>query len=147
MSKLALSPADTGTGTITLECPVTNTNRTVNIPDATGTLPLPNLSQTWTGAQVSGVTTDNGGPYDMSVGNDFISVPSAALTLQFDNLVSGQRGCLLLDNSGGQSISLHASIKAKNGIATTLSTAGIYWISYWCYDGVNVAISCSEGLV
>ena len=38
MSLLAVQGGATGTGTVTLLAPVTNTNRTLTLPDATGTV-------------------------------------------------------------------------------------------------------------
>lgn len=38
MSNIAVSASATGTGTVTLAAPVTNTNRTITLPDSTGTL-------------------------------------------------------------------------------------------------------------
>jgi len=38
MSKISLKPNDSGTGTFTLEAPNSNTNRTLSLPDATGTV-------------------------------------------------------------------------------------------------------------
>ena len=38
MSSIAITPSATGTGTVTLAAPVTNTNRTINLPDSTDTL-------------------------------------------------------------------------------------------------------------
>jgi hypothetical protein len=38
LSKVAISGAATGTATFTIESPATNTNRTITLPDATGTI-------------------------------------------------------------------------------------------------------------
>ena len=38
MSKIAISGAATGTATFTIESPATSTNRTITLPDATGTI-------------------------------------------------------------------------------------------------------------
>jgi len=38
MSKIALKPSDTGTGTFTFESPATNTDRTLTLPDGDGTI-------------------------------------------------------------------------------------------------------------
>ena len=38
MSKIAISGAATGTATFTIESPATNTNRTLTLPDDTGTI-------------------------------------------------------------------------------------------------------------
>lgn len=40
MSKIALSPNNSGTGVFTIQSPSSNTNRTLDLPDASGTLAL-----------------------------------------------------------------------------------------------------------
>jgi trimeric autotransporter adhesin len=62
MSKIAISGAATGTATFTIESPATSTNRTITLPDATGTLAL-------TGTGLTG-TTDSGTPFETSLGTD-----------------------------------------------------------------------------
>ena len=55
MSLLAVQGGATGTGTVTLLAPVTNTNRTITLPDATGTVQV-------SGTAISGTTgTFSGG--------------------------------------------------------------------------------------
>ena len=50
MSNIALQGGATGTGTVTLLAPVTSTNRTLTLPDATGTV----LSTATAGVPVNG---------------------------------------------------------------------------------------------
>lgn len=106
-----------------------------------------NVDQTWTGAQRSTPVTDADANFDMTAGNDFLWTPAGADTLEFSNEVQGQRGCILLNNSSGYTISLGSEIDADAGCAASLTAAGKYWISYWCYDGTNVAISYTKALV
>lgn len=51
MSNLKLSGNAGGTGTVTLESPNTNTNRTIALPDGDGTLPVTGAANTFTAAQ------------------------------------------------------------------------------------------------
>jgi hypothetical protein len=53
MSKIALSPDDSGTGTFTLASPNSNTNRTLTLPDAAGEL----LTTTGDGSGLTGVNS------------------------------------------------------------------------------------------
>lgn len=101
--------------------------------------------QTFTVAQRSNITTDNDLSFDLAVTNKFKCTPTALGTLTFTNLAA-QSGMVILDNTGGYAISLAASIKAKSGVATTLSTAGVYLIGYDC-DGTNVYITVSAAMV
>lgn len=101
--------------------------------------------QTFTVAQRSNITTDNDLSFDLAVANKFKCTPTALGTLTFTNLAA-QSGMVILDNTGAYAISLAASIKAKSGVATTLSTAGVYLIGYDC-DGTNVYITVSAAMV
>ena len=51
MSKIALSPDDSGTGTFTLASPNSNTNRTLTLPDSAGEL----LTTTGDGSGLTGI--------------------------------------------------------------------------------------------
>ena len=55
------------------------------------------------------VTTDNDGNFDLQVGNDFQCTPTGNFTLTFSNPAAGQSGNVLLINSGGHTVSAHAS--------------------------------------
>lgn len=100
--------------------------------------------QTFNVAQRSTITTDNDLSFNLAVTNKFKCTPTALGTLTFTNLAA-QSGMVILDNTGAHVISLAASIKAKSGVATTLSTAGVYLIGYDC-DGANVYITVSAAM-
>ena len=114
--------------------------------DASSSLLLAS-DNTWTGSQRIAVTADNDGSFDMNAGQAFTWTPAGADTLEFTNEATGQVGIVRLDNSSGYAITLGAEIEADASAASTLSTAGAYMISYFCYDGVNVSINYSEALV
>ena len=101
--------------------------------------------QTFTVSQRSTLTTDNDLSFDLAVTNKFKSTPTALGTLTFTNLAA-QSGSIILDNTGAYAISLGAMVKAKSGLATTLSTAGIYVIGYEC-DGTTVYLTSSAAMV
>ena len=96
----------------------------------------------WTGSQRATAVTDNDMSYDMDGGQNFISTPSGNATLTFTNITDGQSGFLKLINSGGHTISLHANSKGDANIATTVSTAGTYLLSYFS-DGTDVWLTNS----
>ena len=98
--------------------------------------------QSWTGSQRATAVTDNDMSYDMNGGQNFISTPSGNSTLTFTNIANGQSGFLKLINSGGHTISLHANSKADANLATTVSTAGTYLLSYFS-DGTDVWLTNS----
>ena len=95
-----------------------------------------------TGAAYAGPATDNDLSFDQSVGNNFKSTPTGTGTLTFTNHTAGQSGNILLDNSGGHAISLAATTKGDANLATTISTAGTYWLSYYD-DGTNAYVTTS----
>ena len=98
--------------------------------------------QSWTGSQRATAVTDNDMSYDMNGGQNFISTPSGNSTLTFTNIANGQSGFLKLINSGGHTISLHSNSKADANLATTVSTAGTYLLSYFS-DGTDVWLTNS----
>ncbi len=98
--------------------------------------------QTWTGSQRGTLVTDNDGSFDQDGGNNFFCTPSGNITLTFTNHTSGQSGYILFDNAGGHTISLHANTKGDANLASTLSTAGTYLVSY-LDNGTNAYLTTS----
>ena len=96
----------------------------------------------WTGSQRATAVTDNDMSYDMNAGQNFISTPSGNATLTFTNIANGQSGFLKLINSGGHTISLHSNSKADANLATTVTAAGTYLLSYFS-DGTDVWLTNS----
>ncbi len=96
----------------------------------------------WTGSQRAPLVTDNDGSFDMNAGQNFKCTPAANLALTFTNLAAGQSGFIILVNSGGKTISLHSTSKADANLATTVSTAGTYILSY-ISDGTNAYLTNS----
>ena len=99
-------------------------------------------AQTFTKSQRGTITVDNDLSLDLSVTNNWKCTPTGTGTLTFTNHTSGQSGNILLDNSGGYSISLAATTKGDANLATTISTAGVYWLSYYD-DGTNAYVVTS----
>jgi len=96
----------------------------------------------WTGSQRATAVTDNDMSYDMDLGQNFISTPSGDATLTFTNITDGQSGFIKLINSGGHTISLHGNSKGDANLATTVTTAGTYLLSYFS-DGTDVWLTNS----
>lgn len=102
-------------------------------------------AQTFTASQRGTVTTDNDLSLDLSVTNNFKATPTGAATLTFTNMTAGQSGFILLDNSGGYTISAHANTKVQTGALTTISAAGTYILSYFT-DGTNAYVTHSGAM-
>ena len=99
-------------------------------------------AQTFTVSQRGTQTTDNDLSFDLNVTNNFKCTPTGTGTLTFTNHTAGQSGNILLDNSGGHAISLAATTKGDANLATTISVAGTYWLSYYD-DGTNAYVVTS----
>lgn len=99
-------------------------------------------AQTFTISQRGTISTDNDLSFDQNTTNNFKCTPSGAGALTFTNHTSGQSGNILLDNSGGHAISLAATTKGDANLATTISVAGTYWLSYYD-DGTNAYVVTS----
>ena len=107
---------------------------------------VPDQAHTFSVSQRGTVTTDNDGSFDMDVTNNFSCTPTANFTLTFTNHTAGQAGFILLDNSSAYTVSLAATTKGDANLATTLSTAGTYLISYFS-DGTNAYLTTSGAFV
>jgi len=88
------------------------------------------------------VTTDNDLSFDLNATNNFSCTPSAGGTLTFTNHTAGQSGYVLLDNSSGYAITAAATTKITATDLTTISTAGVYLISYFD-NGTNAYCTVS----
>ena len=109
MSQIKLAPNASGTGIFTLESPNSNTNRTLTLPDATGT-----IITTAGGAAISGTTGTFTGLVDISAaGAGQIKFPATANASSdantLDDYEEGDFTATVTPNAGG-SITLNSSI-------------------------------------
>ena len=102
-------------------------------------------AQTFTASQRGTVTTDNDLSFDMDVTNFFKCTPTGNGTLTFTNITAGQSGNIWLDNSGGHTISAASTTYIASADLTTISTAGVYFLSYYS-DGTNVMVSATPAV-
>ena len=102
-------------------------------------------AQTFTASQRGTVTTDNDLSFDMNVTNFFKCTPTGNGTLTFTNITAGQSGNIWLDNSGGHTISAASTTYIASADLTTISTAGVYFLSYYS-DGTNVMVSATPAV-
>ena len=108
------------------------------------------FATTSTGVSVTGratgtVTTDNDLSFDMNATNFFKCTPTTTAALTFTNITAGQSGNIWLDNSAGVVISAAASTYIASADLTTISTAGVYFLSYYS-DGTNVMVSATPAV-
>jgi len=103
------------------------------------------VAQTFTASQRGTVTADNDLSFDMNATNFFKCTPTGNGTLTFTNITAGQSGNIWLDNSGGHTISAAATTYIASADLTTISTAGVYFLSYYS-DGTNVMVSATPAV-
>jgi hypothetical protein len=131
MSKIALSGNASGTGTLTVASPNTNTDRTLTLPDTTTTLVGTDATQTLTNKTINGGTLQSETAKSAtSTSVDFDSIPSwvKRITVMFNGVsTSGTSAFLIqLGDSGGVETTGYTS-SASRISATVLSqnsTAG-----------------------
>jgi len=100
-------------------------------------------AQTFTAAQRGTVTTDDDLSFDLSATNNFFCTPAGTGTFTFTNHTAGQSGFILLDNSGGHSITAAGTTKINADDLAAISTAGVYVIAYFD-NGTNTYIMVSR---
>jgi len=88
------------------------------------------------------VTSDNDLSFDLNATNNFSCTPTSGAALTFTNHTSGQSGYILLDNSAGVAITAAATTKITATDLTTISTAGVYLVSYFD-NGTNAYVTVS----
>ena len=104
-------------------------DRTITLPNATGTVALLQEDQTWTGAQRGAVVSLTDAAtilVDFNAGNNFSVTLGANRTLgQPSNQAVGQSGSFFItqDGTGSRTLAYHADYKWGGGAAPTLSTA------------------------
>jgi len=75
MSSIAVTASASGTGTVSLVAPVTNSDRTITLPDETGTLAL------YANPQAT-VYTSGSGTYTVPTGAKYLTVKMAGVLLE-----------------------------------------------------------------
>ena len=108
-----------------------------------------NNDVTVTGRASGTVTTDNDGNFDLQVSNQWKCTPSGDFDLTFSNPAVGQSGSVMMINSGGHTISAHASVAINATTLTTISSAGTYMLSYYCSaaSGNNTILVSASGVL
>jgi len=85
-----------------------------------------------TGRATGTQTADNDGNFDLTVSNFWTFTPDGNDTITLTNPAIGQSGVIYLDNSGGHTLSAHASLAINADVLSALTTAGKYMVSYYC---------------
>lgn len=115
MSNITLSPNVSGTGTFTVSAPNSNTNRSIALPDASGTVQLQGSSLTQ-GTQVASTS---------GTAIDFTGIPSWAkrVTVLFNNMsTSGTSIPIVQLGSGSVQTTGYAASATANSTSGAVST-------------------------
>jgi len=124
MSKIALSPDDSGTGTFTLASPNSNTNRTLTLPDAAGEL----LTTTGDGSGLTSLTSANlSGALPAIDGSALTNLTSANLT----GALPAIDGSALTGVSGGVTV-IHETVISSP--VATVDFTGFSSADYTSYE-------------
>jgi hypothetical protein len=131
MSKIALTPNASGTGTFTVAAPNSNSDRTLTLPDATGTVVLADATQTLTNKTIQGGAITLGTAVASTSGTaiDFTGIPSWAkrVTVMLSGVsFASSPGVVqfLVGTSGGFASSYSAALTNASGFNTESTTAG-----------------------
>jgi hypothetical protein len=128
MSKISLAPDASGNGIFTIASPGTSTNRTLTLPDATGTLAL-------TGTGLTG-TTDSGTPFETALGSGAGAANTGANNT-FIGFEAGNDNTTGTRNSGG--LSGVGCIHASNTRGSALGATANAEILLWAYNALAVS--------
>ena len=127
MSKVKIEGHGTGTGTFTVTTPSSNTDRTITLPDATGTL-FTDAGGTMTGALTVSSDLNVNGEMNLtnSSGINYIDFGGSSLKFRNDNSTPAYEDMLILTKDGSVEATHNGSKKLETtatGIAVTGSTA------------------------
>lgn len=129
MSKIALTPNASGTGTLTIAAPNTNSDRTLTLPDVTGTF----LTSTLTGTPVEQVYTITGTSATLEPDNGSIQLHTLTGTTTYtDGFSSGQAITLMIDDGSAFTVTWPTMTWVNNAkVAPTLATTGYTVVALW----------------
>jgi hypothetical protein len=136
MSRITLSGNASGTGTFTIASPNSNTDRTLNLPDATGTVAT--LGTTITSATAVASTS--------GTSIDFTGIPSwvRRITVMFNGVSTNGTSSLLIQIGSGSvantGYSSTYSLNASTTLSAASSTAGFI-------VGTNLAAATASGVM
>lgn len=148
MSRITLAPNASGTGTLTIAAPNTNTDRTLTLPDATTTLVGTDATQTLSnktisvsslstptllGTPLEQVATLSGTSVALNPSNGSIQVHTLTGTTTYtDSFAFGQAITLMIDDGTAYTVTWPTMTWVNNArAAPTLATTGYTVVALW----------------
>ena len=111
-------------------------DRTITLPNATGTAALLQEDQTWSGSQrgtVSDVGAKTGAfDFDLATANNFKITIGATFELGFTNIVAGQSGTIEAVSNGSWTPTYGSEIHFVGGTVPSLTQSGTSYLAYYC---------------
>ena len=128
MSAISIQSSGSGAGTLTIAAPITATNRTLTLPDATTTFVGTDATQTLTNKTIQGGAITSGTAVASTSGTsiDFTSIPSwvKRVTVMFNGVSTSGTSNLLVQIGSGSVTSTSYNSLANFGTSVVTSTAG-----------------------
>ena len=156
MSKIALSPNASGTGTLTIAAPDTSTSRTLTLPDETGTILTSSSSLAaanitgelaLTGTPVEDVYAITGTSVALDPANGSIQTHTlSGATTYTDGFSAGQAVTLMIDDGTAATITWPTMTWVNNAaVAPTLATTGYTVVALWKVSTVLYGALVGDG--
>ena len=149
-SKIALSPNASGTGTFTIQAPNSNTNRTLDLPDAAGSVVVDAATQTLTNKTLTSPTIT--GASVSSMASSVLTLATAqnstsGTSIDFTGIPSWVKRISILLNGVSTNGSSPLLIQAgpSGGVDTTSYNGGTYNPAAWAANTNGFLISAQGG--
>ena len=151
MSAIALQSSGSGAGTLSIAAPITATNRTLTLPDATTTFVGTDATQTLTNKTIQGGAITSGTAVASTSGTsiDFTSIPSwvKRITVMFDGVsTNGTSNLLIQIGSGGITSTSYISAGLAAQSSSVSSALATSTIGFLATASVAAAASTQTGI-
>ena len=146
MSNLTVKGNASGTGTVILEAPNTNSNRTITLPDATATLATTAYVDSSVAAIATGPTLGTAVASTSGTAIDFTGIPSTAkrVTVMFSGVSFSSNPSSIWMRVGTSSGLETSGYSAASGRIAASSASGSAYVSDSVFELVTGASSASE---
>ena len=150
MSAIAIQSSGSGAGVLTIAAPITATNRTLTLPDATTTFVGTDATQTLTNKTIQGGAITSGTAVASTSGTsiDFTSIPTwvKRITVMFNGVsTNGSSNYQIQIGSGSVTTTGYLSVSSVNAVSSVGSTA--FTTGFGIQNGAAATTTVSQGAV